>query len=152
MHQGERALAAALKEQNFQTPRLLLFAHPLWEMSLDGALVRQRGAEALRAWLERSLREAEGELLPSEAALVRALGDDGGAFAERMARIYRELLSGPWLDAYTRGEGLAYCLDGMRLSLGLPRILAGEREPLARLLDGLSERADQALTGLLSSS
>src|SRR5262245_409437 len=58
---GERFAADRLRAARVAAPRLPLFAHVLWEMCLDGALVRSVGlAPVLAALREGFARTAEG--------------------------------------------------------------------------------------------
>lgn len=146
LHRGEGALREVIRSAGLRAPKLSLLAHPLWEMCLDGALARQVGATELRSELRASFAEASGERAVCEGALGEALGADGEVFTARLGRVTRELLEGPWIDAYTHGDGLAFCLDGMRLRTGLPRLDPDERARLALGLQGLAGLADELLT------
>ena len=148
--QGEAALLQIFLEEHLLAPKLRLFAHPLWELFLDGALARSLGPASLRSWLQDLFRLALPERDPAQRALAAALGPDLDAFLARMERIDRELLHGPWIDAYTAGEGLAWCLDAMRSRAGLPRLDPASLRRLAARLDPLAPRADDALAALLA--
>ncbi len=143
LRRGEEALRGAT--EGLRAPRLGLFAHPLWELCLDGALARARGPRALRQGLAAALAAAGAEREAGERALGAALGDDGPVFLARMARIEGELIEGPWIDAYTHGDGLAFCLDAMRSRTGLPRLDPDERRLLGQRLEALAPLADELL-------
>jgi acyl carrier protein phosphodiesterase len=150
LQEGEALLHEIFASERLSAPKLRLFAHPLWELCLDGALVRSLGAVPLRAWLAGAFEEAAVERDPGQRALGDALGADGALFLSRMEKIDRALTQGPWLDAYASGEGLAFCLETMRRRTGLPALPPGEFRRLARRLDEVTPRADQGLALLLS--
>ncbi len=148
LHRGERALRDAMTDLTAR--KLGLLAHPLWEMCLDGALLRSggldRGQQSLDRWFDES-RPARDE---ADRALASALGADGPTFLHQMTRLEAELRRGPWLAAYTRGDGLAWCLDGVRIRAGLPRLDPDERALLGQRIDHLAPLADTTLASLLT--
>ncbi|WP_433936087.1 hypothetical protein AB3662_15395 [Sorangium cellulosum] len=172
--EGERRLADALRGASLGAPRLALFAHVLWEMCLDGALLRRTGfAPALDA-LRAGLAAIDGT--PSEAAasihhfLRRAPSPadappdapsragassppaaltDRAAFEARLRRICDELARGPWIAGYQDGAGLALRLAGVRSRFGMPPFTPEQHDHLAALLDALSAAADDALDDIL---
>lgn len=150
LREGEALLHEIFTSERISAPKLRLFAHPLWELCLDGALVRSLGADPLRAWLAGAFEEAAAERDPGQRALGDALGAEGEVFLNRMERIDQDLTRGPWLDAYASGEGLAFCLDAMRLRTGLPRLPPAELRSLARRLDEVAPHTDRLLSQLLS--
>ncbi|MCS6898745.1 MAG: hypothetical protein RMJ98_04965 [Myxococcales bacterium] len=149
LREGETLLHDCFVAEHLSAPKLRLFAHPLWELCLDGALVRSLGAASLRTWLASAFEEAASQRDPGQRALGESLGAEGDIFLTRMETIDRELTQGPWLEAYTSGEGLAFCLDAMRLRIGLPRLSPAELRSLARCLEEVVPLADQLLTRLL---
>lgn len=149
LHRGEELLRTIFAAEGIRAPKLRLFAHPLWEICLDGALVRRQGSGPLRAWLQEAFAGAARERDAGQQALGGVLGPDGDAFAARMDRIVRELLRGPWIDAYAGGEGVAWCLDAMRARAGLERLAPDDLATLARRIDETAPEADRGLAGLL---
>jgi hypothetical protein len=148
---GEALLLSLFQREQLTAPRLRLLAHPLWELCLDGALVRSRGASTWRRWLHDTWRESAQAREQAHLAIAARLGPEGTLFAQRITRVERELLDGPWLDAYTHGEGLAWCLDAMRARSGLPRVPVDELQRLALALEETRPVADQSLRTLLAS-
>lgn len=143
--EGERASAERLRTSRASAPRLGLFAHIVWEMALDGALVRRVGLAAMLELLRRGFQATEGARSP----LARALGvtrlltrpEELDAFDLRMQRIEREIAKGPWIQSYQDGPGLAVCLAGVRSRLGMPPF---EQDDAARLGEALDEVASEA--------
>jgi hypothetical protein len=155
--EGERATLSALRGSGASAGRLALFAHVVWEMCLDGALVRRVGHEPLLASLRRGFEAAAGE--PSArsvelhhfARVPRGPGERE-AFDARMERIVVELSRGPWTQGYQHGDGLAERLGGVRVRLGLPPLSPEDRARIGDALDGLTDRADASVEGLLRAS
>lgn len=69
--EGERATAAALRGAQVAAKKLVLFAHPLWEMCLDGALVRRLGEGEELGRLADAIGTLEGR---ADAAVEQILG------------------------------------------------------------------------------
>ncbi|WP_437681279.1 hypothetical protein [Sorangium sp. So ce131] len=155
--EGERRLAGALRGAALGAPRLPLFAHVLWEMCLDGALLRRAGLAPVLDDLRAGLAAIDGA--PSEAAaslhhFERAPSPAGAladrpAFEARLRRICDELARGPWIAGYQDGAGLALRLSGVRSRFGLPPFTPEQHARLAALLDDLAGAADEALDDLL---
>ncbi|WP_437639845.1 hypothetical protein [Sorangium sp. So ce854] len=167
--EGERRLADALRGASLGAPRLALFAHVLWEMCLDGALLRRTGLapvlDALRAGLaaidgapteaaasihhfERRAASPAGAPSPAVAPSSTSLADRP-AFEARLRRICDELARGPWIAGYQDGAGLALRLAGVRSRFAMPPFTPDQHARLAALLDGLTAPADDALDDLL---
>ncbi|WP_437310494.1 hypothetical protein [Sorangium sp. So ce388] len=166
--EGERRLAEALRGASLGAPRLGLFAHVLWEMCLDGALLRRTGLapalEALRAGLA-AIDGAPGETAasihhflrrapspagaPADASSPAGALADRAAFEARLRRIYDELARGPWIAGYQDGAGLALRLSGVRSRFGMPPFTPEQHDRLAALLDALSDAADAAVDDIL---
>ncbi|WP_437737085.1 hypothetical protein [Sorangium sp. So ce1335] len=171
--EGERRLAAALRGASIGAPRLPLFAHVLWEMCLDGALLRRTGLapvlDALRAGLAAidgapseaaaslhhfdrrapSPAGAPSDALSSAGAPSPAALADRAAFEARLRRICDDLARGPWVAGYQDGAGLAQRLAGVRSRFGMLPFTPEQHDRLAALLDGLAGPADDALDDLL---
>lgn len=140
LHAGEASLRGELRD--FRAPKMGLLAHPLWEICLDGALLRRVSVGEIRALL------AEGLDASLQARLWLGQGAPEG-FEARMERLWSELRAGPWLDAYCHGEGIAWCLDAMRVRLGLPRLDPHERGRLGAILEARRPVAEEALAEVL---
>ncbi|WP_437281846.1 hypothetical protein WME90_15220 [Sorangium sp. So ce375] len=156
--EGERRLAEALRSASLGAPRLPLFAHVLWEMCLDGALVRRTGLAPLLDDLRAGLAAIDGaptedaasihhfhRRAPSPAGAVA----DRTAFEARLRQICDELTRGPWIAGYQDGAGLVLRLSGVRARFGMPPFTPDQHARLATLLDALTPSADDALTDLL---
>lgn len=142
--EAERRAARALREALPEVRKLAPFAHPLWEMCLDGALVLSVGYEAALADLGRALahvRAWAGGAAPGERLGAVALARLGG--------LCDALEEGPWVFAYTRGEGLAVCVERMRARLGLGSLGAPALDRLAPPCASLLDEARAALPSLL---
>ena len=172
---GERATAAALRGAGTSAKKLTLFAHPLWEMCLDGALVRRLGAEVVRAAVERGFslaahairraahahhfahvesrsdRAATTPLVSADPdAEPDAASDPADALHARMEWIAAELSRGPWIEGYSRPEGLVRGLAGMRRRFALPPFSDEERDRLTAAIAPLAGRADAAVEEILA--
>lgn len=148
---GEASLIQAIKRAGCAAPRLTLLAHPLWEMCLDGALVRRLSADAVLKTLREGLSSTSDALaaVASLQGLDEALGVDRPAFDTQVARLCAAIAEGPWVRAYASPEGLALCVDGIRRRLGLSSL---DRDELARLsaaIASVSSQAEAALDALL---
>ncbi|MGK3994657.1 hypothetical protein [Sorangium sp. So ce1024] len=167
--EGERRLADALRGASIGAPRLVLFAHVLWEMCLDGALLRRIGLapvlDALRAGLaaidgapteaaaaihhfERRAPSPADAPAPAGAPSPASLADRA-VFEARLRRICDELARGPWVAGYQDGAGLTRRLAGVRSRFAMPPFTPEQHDRLAALLDGLTAAADEALDDLL---
>lgn len=154
--QGERACAELLRAAAPPSLRLGLFAHSVWEMALDGALVAHEGVEAMRAGLDRGFTSVEGAIERAVHAhhfsRIDRHADDRKTFEVRMKRITDELRTGGasgWIASYQTGEGLAACVQGVRARVGLPRVEPGVFVRLAGALDDVAIEATRALWPLL---
>lgn len=152
---GEREAAGLLREARITAPRAPLFAHILWELCLDGALLRSEGLADVLA----SLREGLAEVRPSAAARAAELHHfgrvartdaDRDAFDRRLGRIFDELARGPWIDGYQTGPGLAERIQGVRAAVGLTPMDGDDRTRFAAVADRLLERAPAAVGHILA--
>lgn len=152
--EGERATAAALRGAGTAAKKLTLFAHPLWEMCLDGALVRRLGAAAVRAQVARGFELSAGAMRRAVEAHHFAHAEDAEAHRDevhaRMDWLCEELSAGPWIEGYSRPDGLVRGLAGMRRRFGLPPFTDDERARLADAVATLTERAGAALDEILT--
>lgn len=163
---GERRTADALAAARIRAKKLSLFAHPLWEMCLDGALVRREGAEVVRARVARARAEGataaivaaelhhfadarELAIQPNEGAGEGEQRATRGAFFARLDELLDALCEGPWIAGYGVPFGLTRALEGMRTRFGMPRFEADERSRVEEAIAGLEREADEALEVLL---
>ncbi|WP_437818878.1 hypothetical protein [Sorangium sp. So ce1078] len=156
--EGERRLSEALRGAALGAPRLALFAHVLWEMCLDGALVRRIGLAPLLDDLRAGLTAIAGAPADSAASIHHfhrrapspaASLADRPAFEARLRHICDELARGPWIAGYQHGAGLTLRLSGVRSRFGMPPFTPSQHAHLAALLDNLTAPADDALDDLL---
>jgi len=146
---GERATVEALRVAGTTARRMPLFAHPIWEMLLDGAWVRRASASAV----ESALRdECEHLAAPAYEAMALHGAPEAGersrwSVAEAdLARLWSAL---PALaTGYATAGGLALRIDGMRASLGLERAAPEEIGRWREALASLEPAADDALRTL----
>lgn len=145
---GERALARELAQVG--VPKLVLFAHPTWEMCLDGALLSAGDFEASLARLRHDVEGASAGF--DEVALLHGAAGlaDQALFRSRLAHIVRGLLDGRWIASYRTGLGLAQCVAGMRKRFSLPPFGEEEESVVACILDDTLIRAREALPRLLA--
>ena len=148
---GERATREALKSAATKAKKLTLFAHPLWEMCLDGALVRRAGS----ATAQREI--AEGFAISKRALRTAAhvhhfhhVTMSGVAeFEENLHAILDALSTGQWIAGYAAPEGLVRALTGMRRRFGLPPFAEDERARLVDAIATLAPLADTAVDSIL---
>ncbi len=139
--EGERFTAELFRRRGLAGPhKLLLFAHPAWELALDGALLHRHGLESTLQALDR----AQEHLLGEEAAAaadhhhfdpVPRSPEDRQAFRERMSHLVKQLAHGDWVEGYTHGPGLADRLSGLRRRLRLPPLPDEIHQGLAEAMD-----------------
>jgi hypothetical protein len=151
---GERACAERLKASGASAPRLGLFAHIVWEMALDGALVRKVGLHAMLDLLRRGFASTEDAraLAARSRGLTRALTtpEERAAFELRMQRLSHEIARGPWIESYQTGAGLALCLAGVRARLGMAAFERGDPARLEVALERVAADAAGALDAIVS--
>jgi hypothetical protein len=153
--EGERATASALQAAELEARHSVMFAHVLWELCLDGALVLHEGEAQVREELREGLDACSG-LLPAAAhrhhfARVARTEDDRARFDERLERVSRDLVVGSWALGYASGAGLAVRVDGMRRRLNL--LPMGERDvgALARVAEARLADARGVVKTILAS-
>jgi hypothetical protein len=145
--EGEKATREAIQAAGLSAPRMGLFAHILWELCLDGALVRAVGLGAILEELRDGFMHVARDGSAHRAATLHHFGrvarsdDDRAAFDQRMDRIAFELTRGPWIDGYQHGDGIAARLDAIRERVGLGRLESDERARLAGAIESLLDRA-----------
>jgi hypothetical protein len=134
---GEKEAARLLHEARVSAPRSVLLAHVLWELCLDGALVRREGLATVLDLLHRGVVALSPSVAERVAALhhfdrVARSDADRSLFAARLQHILAELERGPWIEGYQQGAGVAARLQGVRRSVGL---LPMDQDDLARVAD-----------------
>lgn len=152
--EGERLAQRVLAASRSSAPKLVLFGHVVWEMALDGALVRREGTAVVAAQVRGALARSLTALpsLGEDSGALRALASDGERerFHRRVAHLLEEIGRGPWIHGYADGEGLCDRLSGVRSRFGLPPLVGDERARIAEALDELVGHAAGALPGLLA--
>lgn len=152
--EGERATIAALKSARSTAKKLTLFAHPLWEMCLDGALVRRLGADAVRSEVARGFTLSPEATQRAAHAHHFAHTDDGDTykpeFEAQLTSITTALSTGPWIAAYASPEGLVRALAGMRRRFHLPPFPDDERDTIAAAIATLTALADRGVEEILT--
>lgn len=152
--EGERQVVEALRAADVRSEKMILFAHPLWELCLDGALVRLLGWDYTMGAL-RGAREVAGGRAAHELAesvgLSRLLPEAAArdAFGARLESLWDALEEGRWIAAYTTPEGLAECIVRMRQRIGISAVAADDRARLEVAIATLEAAADAALAARL---
>ena len=153
--EGERFTATLLREAAIDAPRIGLFAHILWELCLDGALVRSHGdtiPNALGAAFDAATRDSAF----ARAATLHHFGRvsrteaERDAFDHRMHRIETELARGTWIAGYAHGAGIAERIDGVRARVGFAPLVDTNRTKLADVADALLDRARSVVDVILA--
>lgn len=151
---GEQRTVRALGEAGVRSEKMILFAHPLWELLLDGALVRALGWDYTQAALADARTVAGGAAahdLAESVGLARLLPEAAAreAFAGRLESLWDALQEGRWIAAYTTPEGLAECMIRMRQRVGFGDVEPEDRARLERAIATLEASADAALRARL---
>lgn len=144
---GERMLARELASVG--VPKLVLFAHPAWEICLDGALLLTSDFDSALTELRDDIRAVTEPASAVEDLHGATTLADRAQFSSRMHRLREGLLAGPWLSSYQSGDGIAQCVGGMRRRFGLPTWSAEEESVTACLFDEALDRAKRTLPQLL---
>lgn len=152
--EGERATGAALARVKAEAPKLGMFAHIIWEMCLDGELLRRVGLDALLRELSVEIdasRDASEEVATLHHFSRRdRSADDRATFSSRMRRIQDAIAEGPWIEGYLRGLGIAERAEGVRVRFGLGRFNDRDRAALGEAIEGLRPRAALGVDAILS--
>lgn len=156
---GEQRTAARLRAGAIDAPRIGLFAHVLWELCLDGALLDRVGLFPVLHALRAGFDAAIGAASDRAAALhhfdrVARPAEDRALFAARLVRLCAAIADGPWIDGYQSGEGIAYRIQGVRARLGMAPISTEAHARLAAvcadLLDDATPVVDRILAAAIS--
>jgi hypothetical protein len=151
---GEREAAALLREARLSAPRSVLFAHVLWELCLDGALIRREATSAVLGLARAGIAGLAGAA--GQAAEIHHFDraqrseTERAMFAERMERILAELGRGPWIEGYRTAEGVAARIQGVRRGLGLAPMDEDDLRRLAGVANALLTRAPEATEHVLA--
>lgn len=143
---GEQRTAARLRSVAPDVPRIGLFAHVLWELCLDGALLDRVGLFPVLHALREGFDGAIGFASDRAAAIhhfdrVGRSAEDRASFAPRLEKLCAAIADGPWIDGYQSGEGIAHRIQGVRARLGMEPVSV---EGHAHLADACSELLDDA--------
>ncbi|MFT3769829.1 MAG: hypothetical protein QM820_30710 [Minicystis sp.] len=152
---GERDAAALLRGAEIAAPRTVMFAHVLWELCLDGALIRAVGFEAMMASLRAGITDVRAGSAARAAERhhfdrIARSPEDRAAFDGRMARILEAIARGPWVEGYQSGAGIAERVQGVRMRLGLAAMDDADLTRFAGVADRLLERAPEAVERILT--
>ncbi len=153
---GEREAIALLAHAKIEARHIRLFGHVMWELCLDGELVRRDGTRETLAELREgfeaagtSVREAV-EMHRKDRSGAATSPDERRIFDRDLDRICDGLARGPWVAGYASGEGIAERIGGVRVRLGLGALHAEDTRKLARVGDELLDRAVPAVTRILA--
>jgi hypothetical protein len=152
--EGEEEATRRLRGARLSARRAVLFAHALWELCLDGELVRREGAARIMAAVRDGVREA-GDALPAAAdahhfaRVARTVGERED-FDRKLDRMCREMVGGPWVESYATGEGIAAIVNAMRRRVRLESMGADDLSRLAEVARELLEQASDAVDRILA--
>jgi hypothetical protein len=151
---GEEEATRRLGEAKLSARRSILFAHVLWELCLDGELVRREGRERIMTAIGDGVRDA-GDAMRAAADVhhftrVARMPEERLAFERRLDRICRELSAGPWIQSYGSGEGIAAIVGAMRRRVGLEPMGPDDLARLAEVARALLERAVDGVDRILA--
>lgn len=154
---GERLAVERIRAASIGAPRMGMFAHVLWELCLDGALLSRLGLAEVLASLRAGFADVEGSAGPGARAAElhhferHARGaDERDAFDHRMGRLFTEIARGPWIDGYQSGEGVAFRIAGVRSRLGLAPMEIEDHARLADVASSLLEDAPAVVERILA--
>jgi hypothetical protein len=151
---GEREAVERLRGARIAAPRMALFAHVLWEMCLDGALLRATGTDVVLASLRAGIREARAGATARAVELhhfarVERTAEERDAFERRLERILDEVARGPWVEGYRTGEGIAARIAGVRARVGVAPLEGDDLPRVADVAEALLDRAPPAVRRIL---
>ena len=144
--EGDREASAALARTG--SKRMGLFGHVVWEMCLDGALLRLVGRDQLATRIGSAIaasRTAAGAAadLHHRDARERA-GVEPTLFQARMHRLLDAVASFALPDGYATPGGIALRTRGVRAAFGLPEPTTEELARWEQAIASLERAADRA--------
>jgi hypothetical protein len=142
---GQRLATDVLRHSGWPRPGLL--AHPAWELALDGALLRNRGADHVIDQLRMGLATLDQSTLDALAAGYRLPCGPEPGFRERLLGLLARLHDGAWPRGYAEPDGLARRLAGLARRVGLATDGAS-----AHRFEDLLNQAEDALQRTLALS
>ena len=144
--EGEAEASAVLAHTG--SKRMGLFGHVVWEMCLDGALLRLVGYEQLAARVAAAIaasREAAAQAADIHHRDARErTGVEPAVFQARMDRLFDAVASFALPSGYMHAEGVALRTRGVRASFGLPEPTAEELASWQQAIRSLEPTADRA--------
>jgi hypothetical protein len=150
--EGDSEASAALARTG--SKRIGLFGHIVWEMCLDGALLRLVGRDRLAARIAAAI--AASRAAAAKAADIHhgdareRAGVEPGVFQTRMDRLLDAVASFALPDGYMHAEGVALRTRGVRAAFGLPEPTPDELERWQDAIRSLEPAADRAALGITS--
>jgi hypothetical protein len=153
---GEREAVRRLQQANVSARRITLFGHMLWEMCLDGALVRRESAPRIASEIRDGLHRGEAVLGDCadlhHFSRVTRTPTERSTFDARLLRICRELATGAWIDGYNAGDRLAARVEQMRVRVGLEPMTTGDEARVADVANALLGVAVEAVDRIVATS
>jgi hypothetical protein len=150
--EGEALANAALAQTG--SKRMGLFGHVVWEMCLDGALLRLVGRDQLAARIDSALAESREAAARAADIHHREARERGGVdpavFEARMNRLFDAVASFALPDGYMNAEGVALRTRGVRAAFGMPEPTGDELAIWEHAIRGLEPAADRAARGITS--
>ena len=146
---GEREVRAALASTG--AARAGLFAHVAWEIALDGALVRTRGARVAELAADVEAALASGAI--DEAARLHHAARERAvppALAARVRRLLEAIARTPFVAGYADADEVTARLDATRARVGVARFTRGERDAVAAAMRAIASRADEVIDDVLA--
>jgi len=151
---GERGVTERLRAARLAARHASLFAHVLWELCLDGALVRREGEVRVRESIREGV-DGGGEAIEAVAQSHHFCRVDHTPaarrrFEERIRRMLHALASEPWVAGYATGAGLAERISAIRQRLGLDPLDRNDHARLEGVATEALALAEGALDGVLA--
>jgi hypothetical protein len=154
--EGEDEATLRLRQAGLEGHHTGLFAHVLWELCLDRALMLRAGRASLGQAIDEGLRAAgDGGAACADIhhfSRRERSAAERGDFQRKLAAIFRELGRGPWLDRYLAAEGIAEIVGATRKRVGLEPPTLDDHVRLVRVAGALAGRAGDAVDVILATS
>ncbi len=149
---GDALATKALAETG--SKRMGLFGHIVWEMCLDGALLRLVGRDQLAARVSTAIaasRDAWARAADLHHRDARERGGvDPAVFRARMERLFDAVSSFALPDGYMNPEGVAVRTRGVRAAFGLPEPTPDELARWHDAIRSLEPAADRVAADITS--